>query len=120
MMDEQVRAGLRAIVAQPGMRACSLVDLSTGMVLLWEGPAGLLPVAEAASDYWRLCNRQEQVLGVLGPPLAQVLMHADTRVTIVRCGEGVLLVTLSKEGQAVDWDRWKRSAKELEPIAARL
>ena len=120
MKDAQARAGLRAVVAQPGIRASALVDLSTGMVLLWEGPAELLPVAEAASDYWRLCTRQEQVLGVLGPPLAQVLMHADTRVTIVPCGDGLLLVTLSKEGEAIDWDRWKRSAQVLQTTAARL
>lgn len=120
MIDAEVRAGLRAIVAQPGIRASALVDLSGGMVLLWEGPADLLPVAEAASDYWRLCTRQEKVLGVLGPPLAQVLMHANTRVTIVPCGAGLLLVTLSKEGQPVDWDHWKRLAKALQPIAEQL
>lgn len=120
MIDAQARAGLREIVAQPGIRASALVELSTGMVVLWEGPADLLPVAEAASDYWRLCTRQEQVLGVLGPPLAQVLMHADTRVTIIPCGDGLLLVTLSKEGAPLDWERWKRLAQGLQATAARL
>lgn len=119
-MTADLEAGLRAIAAQPGVQGCALVDLETGMVLHWEGPPALLPVAEAASDYWRLCARQENVFGILGPPRAQVVIHEHTRVTIVRCGEGLLLVTLSLEAEAVDWGRWKQSTQSLYQLAQRL
>ena len=119
-MKPEVREALRAMAAQPGIRGCALVDLATGMVLHGEGAPELVPIAEAASDYWRLCSRQEGVFGVLGAPRAQVVIHALGRVTIVRCGDGLLLVTLSREPEAVDWHRWKRAAQALGPLAAGL
>lgn len=119
-MRPQVRDSLRAIAAQPGIRGCALVDLATGMVLHGEGAPELVRIAEAASDYWRLCARQEDVFGVLGAPRAQVVIHAQGRVTIVRCGDGLLLVTLSHEHVPVDWNRWKHAAQALHPLAAGL
>lgn len=114
-----LQAALAAVAAQDGVDGCALVDLATGMVLQWVGPPDHLPVAEAASDYWRLCDRQK-AFAVLGAPRAQVIIHAHKRVTIVRCGEGLLLVTVSDENVAVDWARWKRSTGELHALAGAL
>lgn len=120
MSAQRLREELEAMASQEGLCGCALVDLETGLVLHWAGPPEQQPVAEAATDYWRLCNRQQAVFGMLGAPLAQVLIHAHTRVTIVRCGEGLLLVTLSQEAVAVDWARWKRATAHLQQVATTL
>jgi len=120
MSVRQLRAVLEDMLAQDGVTGGALVDLDTGMVLEWVGPQEHVPVAEAASDYWRLCGRQQGVFGVLGAPRAQVVIHERTRVTIVRCGTDLLLVTLSQESHAVDWVRWKQAAQRVQHAAARL
>jgi UDP-N-acetylglucosamine transferase subunit ALG13 len=120
MSARQLRAGLDEMLTQEGVTGCALVDMDAGMVLQWVGPEEHLPVAEAASDYWRLCARQQGIFGVLGAPRAQVVIHEHTRVTIVRCGEGLLLVTLSLESRNVDWPRWRRAANHVQQLAAAL
>lgn len=110
---ELLRDRLEAMAALPGMRGCALVDGATGMVWLSAGDAEQLPLAEAATDYWRLCQRQEAFAG-LGRVRAQIVIHEHARVTLVRCGEGLLLVTLSHEPDAVDWKRWKHATARIE------
>lgn len=119
-MSADVEQCLADIRSQPGVMGCALVDLATGMVLHGEGPGDLLPAVEAASDYWRLCTRQQRVFGAMGELRAQVVIHEHQRLTIVRCGQGLLLVTLSLESEPVDWVRWKQSTAALHRVAATL
>lgn len=119
MSAEQLQAGLQAVLALQGMRGCALVDRDTGMVVQSAGTPELLPMAEAASDYWRLCGRQP-VFGSLGGLRGQAVIHEHARVTLVPCGEGLLLVTLSDEVAGVDWERWRRCALELRQLACEL
>lgn len=100
-------AGLR------GLRSCAVVDAETGMVWHAAGDAEGLALAEAASDYWRLCARQ-RVFEALGPARAQVAIHERLRLTIVACGRGLLLVAVSDEPDRVEWPRWKATAGELQ------
>lgn len=114
-----LQARLQALRAVDGLLGCALVDLETGMVVQSAGSADLPALAEAASDYWRLCRRQ-RLFASLGPLRAQAVIHEHTRVTIVRCGEGLLLVTLSQEGRGIDWDRWKAGVQALQQLASGL
>lgn len=104
-------AGLR------GMRSCAVVDAETGMVWHEAGEPEGLAIAEAASDYWRLCERQ-RVFASLGLARAQVAIHERLRLTIVACGRGLLLVAVSDEPDRVEWPRWKAAAGELQRALA--
>jgi hypothetical protein len=111
-------AALERLAAMPGLLGCTVVDGDTGMP--W-GATGSFPelaaVCESAWDYWRLaCRRREYAS--LGELRAIVVMHAQGRVTLVGCGEGLLLVTLSREPDAVDWPRWKGAVGRFMQVLA--
>jgi hypothetical protein len=117
-MAEALPPLLRALCEGEGLLACALVDIDTGMVVHSAGDAD--PIAEAASDYWRLFRRQRPLLSTLGEARAQVLIHDKARLTLTACGKGLLLVCLSGEPDRVDWPAWKRRAGALHAAAARL
>lgn len=119
-MRSQVLAGLlERIAALPGMVGCAVVDVDTGMAWETAGDAARVQHAcEAASDYWRLYlrNKHEYAL-LLGELAAQVMVHAQGRVTIVPCKQSLLLVCLSHEPDRVDWRAWKSMLAELTNLA---
>ena len=114
MTPEALRAALEAMAAQAGVAACALVELETGMAWQAAGRADFLPLAEAASDYWRYGRRQHRTFEALGAVRAQVVIHERGRLTIVPCGLGLLLVLLTEEPDRVDWPAWKRAAAALQ------
>ena len=112
---------LRALADQPGLIACGLVDAETGMVCHCAGDGEHLALIEAASDYWRLAQRHGPVAhGALGPTRAQVLIHDRARLTLTRCGDGLLLVCISQEPDRVDWPRWKQALGPLLAAARQI
>jgi hypothetical protein len=118
-LNRELGTLLDAMAALDGMVACALVERDTGMVWHCAGHADGVLLAEAASDYWRLCGRQDTAFAPLGPLRAQVAIHADARLTLVGCGEGLLLVAISREPDRVDWQRWKQAVGALQAQAAR-
>ena len=118
MSAARVERLLGELAGEPGLIACGVVDVETGMVYHGAGDGEQVPLIEAASDYWRLAQRHRAVShAALGPTRAQVLIHDRARLTLARCGEGLLLVCVSHEPDRVDWARWKRVVGALQALA---
>lgn len=117
MKPDALERELGAIASLQGVIGCAVVDVETGMAWKFVGGDDVQIVCEAATDFWRLHMRQsahfEPLLGGLA---AQVLMHARGRITLVRCAHPLLLVTLSKEPDHVDWAQWKARAGKLSTL----
>lgn len=107
MSAQSLQPELQAIAEMDGLSACAVVDAATGMVLQSAGPLDQIPVAEAATDYWRMCGRQAAAFGRLGDLRVLVAIHQRARLTILPCGPGLLLVCVSEENDRVDWNRWR-------------
>lgn len=108
MKSARLQEALAQMAALPGVLGCAIVEANTGMVWL---SAGELPrvqhLSEAVSDYWRLFLRRSDDFAALGDLRAQVLIHSHRRVTLVGCGAGLVLVTVSGEPDQVRWADWK-------------
>jgi hypothetical protein len=112
MTGNAVQHVLARMARMTGMRSCAVVDLDTGMVWHAAGEAGDVALSEAASDYWRLCRRQT-AFAALGATRAQVAIHDRSRLTIIPCGLGLLLVSISEEPDAVQWPAWRLEVGHL-------
>jgi hypothetical protein len=111
---------LEAMAVLDGMATCALVDAQTGMVLDAAGAQEHATVAEAATDYWRMCHRQAPAFGSLGGLRVLVAIHERFRLTVLPCGAGLLLVCVSEEPDRVDWNRWRVLVGHLQQSAKRL
>jgi hypothetical protein len=56
----------------------------------------------------------------MGGLVAQVVIHAEGRLTLIGCGRSLVLATLSREPDRVPWADWKQLAIELRGLAASL
>ena len=74
---------------------------------------GVQTFAEAASDYWRLYTRLSDQFKDLGDLRASVMMHSHGRLTLLPCGTGMLLVTLTRQKSEIDWALWQEKTREL-------
>jgi predicted regulator of Ras-like GTPase activity (Roadblock/LC7/MglB family) len=97
-----------------GVIACALVDVQTGMVYASAGKdPDLEMVAEAASDYWRLHQRNSERFESLGPLRAVSLVHAQKVLTLMPCTEGVVMATISHRMGGLDMTAWYQAVREL-------
>lgn len=119
MNQDALHAQLEAMAALPSVQGCAVVDLENGMA--WQH-AGALPqlqaLAESCCDYWRLAQRRRNDFDALGAMRALVAIHGQARVTLVGCGAGLLLVTLSDEPDRTDWRRWTTQVQALRELLA--
>ena len=114
MKAAALRQELAAMAAQPGIEGCALVDAEAGMVWCTAGQTEDMQVlSEAASDYWRLSQRLSRHFAVLGDLGASIIVHTMGRVTLLPCGSGMLLVSLSSEKARIDWNDWQLRARAL-------
>lgn len=105
---------LNSMAELPGVEGCALVEIGAGMVWNTAGKMeGMQNLAEAASDYWRLYRRLDHHFSELGDLKASVFMHAKGSITLLPCGEGMLLVALTRQKSTVNWAQWQGKAKEL-------
>lgn len=121
MKSERLREALEQIAQLKGLQGCALVEIDAGMV--WHTAGSIVDVnkiAEAASDYWRLYQRQRVYFEHLGELRAQVMMHRDVRITMLPCGQGMLLVALSSEQEAVDWVQLQSRTGQVKQLVAQL
>ena len=110
-----------AMAAMDGIAGCAVVDTQAGMAWYTAGPADTLqPLAEAASDYWRMFLRRRDDFRGLGEIRALVVMHAEGRLTLAGCGEQLLLICLSSEPDRVDWRAWKARVGALQQAVASM
>lgn len=113
MKKQLIAQELALMAATPGVVACALVDVGTGMVYLSAGNApDIEAVAEAASDYWRLYQRNGNNFAELGPLQAVSTVHRDGVVSLMPCGDGIVLATISRRMQ-LDLSAWFRKVGHL-------
>jgi hypothetical protein len=119
MNQQALREQLEAMAVLDSVQGCAVVDLDNGMV--WQH-AGALPqlqaLVESCCDYWRLAHRRKNDFAPLGDMRALVAIHGKARVTLVGCGTGLLLVTLSDEPDRMNWQRWTAQVHALRKLLA--
>ena len=121
MKQQRLREALEAMAATPGLEGCALGEIDAGMVWHHAGQIeGVQTFAEAASDYWRLYKRLAGQFADLGDLRASVMMHSHGRITLLPCGAGMLLVTLTRQKSAVDWTIWQEKTKDLADLVDQL
>ena len=114
MKQQALRNKLDAMAQLPGVNGCALVEIDAGMVWHHAGHIeGVQTFAEAASDYWRLYTRLSDQFKDLGDLRASVMMHSHGRLTLLPCGTGMLLVTLTRQKSEIDWALWQEKTREL-------
>ena len=114
MKEKRLQEAVETMAAMPGLEGCALVEIEAGMVWNHAGQIeGVQTFAEAASDYWRLYTRLSDQFKDLGDLRASVMMHARGRITLLPCGTGMLLVTLTRQKSDIDWTVWQEKTKEL-------
>lgn len=113
MNTQHVSAELACMALTPGVSACALVDSATGMVYLSAGNHPRIDaIAEAASDYWRLHARSGIPFADLGPLQAISMIHSDGVLSLMPCGEGIVMATLSGR-MALDMGAWFQKVGRL-------
>ena len=114
MNAQRLQASLDDMASLLGVVGCALVEIETGMV--WNS-AGQIEdmtlLAEAASDYWRLYRRLQPNFEQVGKLRACVMMHDAGRITLLPCGGGMLLVTITTQQAQVDWKTWQTRTRDL-------
>ena len=121
MKQQRLRDALDDMATLPGLEGCALVEIDAGMVWHHAGRIeGVQNFAEAASDYWRLYRRLAGQFVDLGELRASVLMHSRGRLTLLPCGTGMLLVTLTRQESSVDWAIWQKKTVELARLVDQL
>jgi predicted regulator of Ras-like GTPase activity (Roadblock/LC7/MglB family) len=121
MKAEGLRQALEEVAEIPGLQGCALVEVDAGMVWHAAGQVADMPkIAEVCSDYWRLYQRHKVYFEQLGELRAQVMMHRKVRITLQPCGQGMLLIALSREQDAVDWARLQAQTRELKSLVLTL
>jgi hypothetical protein len=118
MKQQEIQTELEQMATLAGVSSCGLVEVEAGMVWCSAGDASLATVTESATDYWRLTLRRSETFGPLGDLRAQVMLHANARVTSVGCPDGLLLVCVSDEPDRVDWAAWKARVARLHQVLA--
>ena len=119
-MNSPLASSLTEMAQLPGVVGCALVEVNTGMV--WHAAGAtqeLTALAEAASDYWRLYLRLHTRFEQVGKLKACVMMHDTGRITLLPCGSGMLLVTVSLQEAQVDWQLWQTRTRELAAMVNR-
>lgn len=114
MKSAALQDQLAAMAATPGVTGCALVEIEAGMVWHACGHIDATPtLAEAASDYWRLYQRLNHHFSDLGDLRASVMVHTQGRLTLLPCGKGMLLVTVSDQKSPMDWRQWQIQTRDL-------
>ncbi|MEO7886515.1 hypothetical protein [Polaromonas sp.] len=113
MNTRHIEAELASMAETPGVIACALVDYATGMVYLSAGKHPHIDaIAEAASDYWRMYARNGTPFSGLGPLQAISMIHQDGVLSLMPCGDGIVMATLSRRME-LDLGVWFRKVGKL-------
>lgn len=113
MRKLRIGQALQAMASTPGVIACALVDIETGMVFASAGDhPNIDSLAEAASDYWRLYQRIRANFDEIGPLDAVSAQHRYGVVSLIPCGEGMVVATISKR-KMLDWLDWIAKVSQL-------
>lgn len=114
MKAQRLREALAEMAARTDFLGCALVGIDDGMIWHFAGAlASMEEIASASSDYWRLNRRARTTYADLGDLRIAVLMHSKGQLILSECGKQMLLVVVTHQMKAIDWDQWKREHARL-------
>lgn len=114
MKSQRIKEALDAMAVREGILGMALVEKDAGLVWYAVGElASIESLASAATDYWRLHQRTQRYFEELGPLRFATLMHSHGQITVRECGASVLMVTVSVQLNAVDWQQWTADHRAL-------
>ncbi len=121
MIYQTLETELQSLAKTPGVIACVLVGVDTGMVFLSSSRnAEVEIIAEAARDYWVLHQKNGRIFEVLGPVRNVFIQHERAHLSVQMFGQSsLLLVTISKL-KSVDWRGWGASTRGISELLRKL
>ncbi|MCK9515398.1 MAG: hypothetical protein WCZ18_06130 [Ottowia sp.] len=120
MNDKTLRGVLEIMTQTPGIRACALVKTTTGTIWHRAGDAPeLAEMAHAAAEHWELYRGRGRTFRGMGPLVAGIMIHEDGRMTLLPCGNQLILLILTDQNPSLDWDKLQRRAHNLARFIAR-
>lgn len=100
----------------PGIVACALVAIDTGMIYLSTSRETKFEMmAECARDYWTLHVKNSGIFMHLGKVNNIFIQHEYHLVSIQPCGNKMILVTQAQLKQ-VDWNSWPKKISPLKTL----
>lgn len=117
MIYQALETELQLLAKTPGVVACVLVGVDTGMVFLSSSKnAEVEVIAEAARDYWVLHQKNGRMFEVLGTVRNVFIQHERAHLSVQMFGHSsLLLVTISKL-KRVDWASWAASTRGISEL----
>ena len=113
MNYQDIERELHQLATTPGIIACALVAIDTGMIYLSSSNKEQFDIiAEGARDYWVLHQKNGNVFEALGPVSNIVVRHKRGLLSIRGCGQTMLLISIAKIKE-VDWDEWPERVAQL-------
>lgn len=106
MNYQPIEIELHKVARSPGIIACALVAVDTGMICLsTSGESQFEIMAEGARDYWALHHRNGKLFETIGGVKNIYVQHAKGTICIHPCGEKMLLITLA-DSTKLYWNDW--------------
>lgn len=104
-MDRKINRILSDIDELNGVDGAAVIDYRSGMVIYTSPAFGdeATPLAEAASDYWRLYERQSDTFDTLGALKISIMIHEKKRLTMLPCGNGLMCLVQTAKIDDIDW-----------------
>jgi len=120
-MYQALHSELKLLATTPGVIACVLVSVDTGMIFLSSAKNDQIDVmAEAARDYWVLHQKNGKVFDALGSVRNVFIQHERAHLSVQMFGNSsVLLVTIAKL-RSVDWSYWPANTKKISELLCKL
>lgn len=110
---DTIHKELQNITKTPGIEACALVVIETGMVLLnTSKDRDFEVIAEGSRDYWVLQHRNGHVFKPIGDVKIIFVFHKKRVISVQACVGKTLLITLA-ETKGVDWNQWQKVIRPL-------
>lgn len=122
MNYQDIEQELSSLAKTPGVIACALVAIDTGMIYLSSSNNSPSKnpfekdefeiIAEGARDYWVLHQKNGNVFESLGPLANIVVRHKRGLLSIRACGHTMLLIAIAKIKE-VNWKQWPTQVNQL-------
>lgn len=106
----------RIATSTPGVIACALVAMDTGMIYLSSSRQTQFEmIAECARDYWALHVKNQDIFIHMGNIHNIFIQHEHNLLSIQPCGTKMILVTQAKLKE-VDWGAWPKVISPLKGL----
>jgi hypothetical protein len=110
---------IRDLSAYPGVEGCALVDAGSGMVWFHGGAMpGIVQLAEAAIEFWRVQGRLAGHFSEFGPLQSAAYAFRDKVVALFPCAERPPLVLVCVARKDVSWPEWGRQVAVVKKVLA--